>query len=59
MCLQVDPLRDVLLVADGAHDELLAEVLVVDDVGSVADNVLDLFMEERYETWHENLNQKF
>ena len=42
MRLKVDPLRDVLLVGDLAHDELLSEVLMVDDVGRVANHVLDL-----------------
>ena len=42
MRLKVDPLRDVFFVGDLAHDELLSEVLMVDNVGRVANHVLDL-----------------
>ena len=42
MRLQVDPASDVLVVGDLPDDELLSEVFVVDDKGSVADDVFDL-----------------
>ena len=42
MRLNVDPLGDVFLVGNLAHDELLSEVLVVDNVGRVANYVLHL-----------------
>ena len=42
MRLNVDPLGDVFLVGNLAHDELLSEVLVVDNIGRVANHVLHL-----------------
>ena len=42
MRLQVDPLGDVFLIGYLTHDEFLSEVLVVDNVGRVADDVLHL-----------------
>jgi hypothetical protein len=43
MRLKVDPLCNVFIVRDLANDKLLPEVLVVNDIGCVTDDVLDLF----------------
>lgn len=42
MRLQIDPLCDVLLVCYLAHDELLAEILMVDNICRVADYMFNL-----------------
>ena len=46
MCLQVDPLSDVLIVGDLANDKLLSEVLMVNNVRGIADDVLDLLQKK-------------
>ena len=42
MRLNVDPFGDVFLIGNLAHDELLSKVLVVDNIGRVANHVLHL-----------------
>lgn len=40
--LQIDPLGDVLVVRSLSHDEFLAEVFVVDNVGRIAYHMFNL-----------------
>ena len=44
MRLKIDPASDIFIIGNLADHELLSEVLVVDDVGSVTDHMLDLLL---------------